>query len=76
MKFILTFFILIALAFGGMIALAHHDTTERAALAYKQYVPVTASFSRLRGDRHHVRRRTDSPGRACRLFVRLEAGQS
>ncbi len=54
MKFILTFFILIALAFGGMIALAHHDTTERAALAYKQYAPVTASFSRLRGDRHHV----------------------
>lgn len=54
MKLILTFFILIALAFGGMVALAHHDTTARVALAYKQYMPVTATFSRLRGDRQHV----------------------
>jgi hypothetical protein len=54
MKFILTLFVLILIAFGGMVLLAHHDTAERANAAYKKLAPVTASFSRLRGDKVHL----------------------
>jgi len=54
MKFILTLFVLILIAFGGMVLLAHHDTAERANAAYKKLAPVTASFSRVRGDKVHL----------------------
>jgi hypothetical protein len=54
MKLILILFILVAVACGGMVALARHDTVERANMAFKKYAPVTASFSRLRGDRTHL----------------------
>ena len=54
MKLILTLFVLLLIAFGGMLLLAHHDTTERANIAYRKLAPVTASFSRVRGDREHL----------------------
>lgn len=54
MKLILTFFVLILFTFGGMLLLAHHDTTERASAAYKKLAPITASFSRFRGDKEHL----------------------
>ncbi len=54
MKLILTLFVLILFAFGGMLLLAHHDTTERANLAYRKLAPVTATFSRFRGDKEHL----------------------
>ena len=54
MKLILTLLILLLIAFGGMLLLAHHDTTERADLAYRKLAPVTASFSRFRGDKEHL----------------------
>jgi hypothetical protein len=54
MKLILALFILLLIAFGGMLLLAHHDTTERADAAYKKLAPVTASFSRFRGDKDHL----------------------
>jgi hypothetical protein len=54
MKSILTFLALLALALGGMVALSHHDVIQRSDLAYKKYLPVSASFSRFRGDSHHL----------------------
>ena len=54
MKLILTLFVLLLIAFGGMLLLAHHDTTERANLAYRKLAPVTATFSRFRGDKEHL----------------------
>ena len=54
MKLILTLLILVVIAFGGMLLLAHHDVTERANTAYKKLAPVTATFSRLRGDKEHL----------------------
>ena len=54
MKLILTLFFLLLIAFGGMLLLAHHDTTERADVAYKKLAPVTATFSRFRGDKEHL----------------------
>lgn len=54
MKLILTLLILLSIAFGGMLVLAHHDTTARADAAYRKLAPVTASFSRLRGDKEHL----------------------
>jgi hypothetical protein len=54
MKLILTLFVLLLIAFGGMLLLAHHDTTERANIAYRKLAPVTASFSRVRGDKEHL----------------------
>jgi hypothetical protein len=54
MKTILTLLILILLAFAGMVVLAHHDTTVRADQAYAKLAPVTASFSRVRGDKEHL----------------------
>ena len=53
MKSILTLVVLVALVVGGMIALSHHDVIQRSDLAYKKYLPITASFSRFRGDSHH-----------------------
>jgi hypothetical protein len=54
MKLIFTLFVVLGIAFGGMLLLAHHDTTERADLAYQKLAPVTATFSRLRGDKEHL----------------------
>ena len=54
MKLILTLFVLLLIAFGGMLLLAHHDTTERANIADRKLAPVTASFSRVRGDKEHL----------------------
>jgi hypothetical protein len=54
MKLIFALLVLVAVLFGGSVALAHHDTVEHATLAFKKYTPVTASFSRLRGDRAHL----------------------
>ncbi len=54
MKLILILLVLILVAFGGMLLLAHHDTTVRADAAYKKLAPVTASFSRVRGDKEHL----------------------
>ena len=54
MKLIFTLFVLLLIVFGGMLLLAHHDTTERADAAYKKLAPVTASFSRIRGDKEHL----------------------
>ncbi len=53
MKLILTLLIILAVACGGMIALAHHDTRQHVDVAYSEYAPVTLSFSRFRGDSHH-----------------------
>jgi hypothetical protein len=54
MKFILTLLVLLLIAVGGTLALAHHDTTDRANAVYKKLAPVTASFSRFHGDRKHL----------------------
>lgn len=54
MKFVLTLLGLLLLTLGGMLLLAHHDTTQRADDAFKKFAPVTASFSRFRGDKEHV----------------------
>ncbi len=54
MKLILSLFLLLALAFGGLLLLAHHDTTARADVAYAKRAPVAASFSRVRGDKEHL----------------------
>lgn len=54
MKLILTLFVLILIALGGMVLVAHHDTAERANVAYKKLAPVTATFSRFRGDKEHL----------------------
>ena len=54
MKLILTLFIVLLIAFGGMLLLAHQDTIARANAAYKKLAPVTASFSRVRGDKEHL----------------------
>ena len=54
MKFLLTLFLLVLLVFGGMVLLAHHDTTARANVDFKKLAPVTASFSRVRGDKEHL----------------------
>ncbi|HEX5177479.1 MAG TPA: hypothetical protein VFV83_10640 [Chthoniobacteraceae bacterium] len=54
MKFILTLIVLVLIALGGMVLLAHHDTAVRANAAYKKLGPVTASFSRFRGDKAHL----------------------
>jgi hypothetical protein len=54
MKLILTLFFLLLIVFGGMVLLAHHDTAERANVAYKKLAPVTATFSRFRGDKEHL----------------------
>ena len=53
MKSLLTLLILILIAFGGMLLLAHHDTTEQASLTYRKLAPVSATFSRVRGDKEH-----------------------
>jgi len=54
MKTILTLLVIGLLALGGIVLLAHRDTTERANAAYRKLAPVTASFSRFRGDKHHL----------------------
>ena len=54
MKLILTLCLLLLIALGGMVLLAHHDTTEHVDAAFKKFAPVTASFSRLRGDTQHL----------------------
>jgi len=54
MKLILTLFVLILIALGGMVLLAHHDVTDRANVAYKKLAPVSATFSRFRGDKAHL----------------------
>lgn len=54
MKLIFSLLVLVLIAFGGMLLLAHHDTAERANAAYKKLAPVTATFSRLRGDKEHL----------------------
>lgn len=54
MKLILIPLVLVAVACGSMVALAHHDTVKHADLAFKKFTPVTASFSRFRGDKQHL----------------------
>ena len=54
MKLILTLLILILAACGGMILLAHHDTVAHAEITHKRFTPVTATFSRIRGDKEHL----------------------
>jgi len=54
MKFLLTLLLIVVLVFGGMVLLAHHDTTARADVEFRKQAPVTASFSRLRGDKEHL----------------------
>jgi hypothetical protein len=54
MKLLLTLIVLVALICGGMVALSHHDVVDRSNIAYKRYLPVTASFSRFRGDGQHL----------------------
>ena len=54
MKLILTLLVVFLIAVGGMVLLAHHDTTERANVAYKKLSPVTATLSRFRGDKEHL----------------------
>jgi hypothetical protein len=54
MKLILTLFVLLLIACGGILLLAHHDTTERANAAYRKLAPVTTTFSRFRGDKEHL----------------------
>ncbi len=54
MKLILTLFFVVLIAVGGMLLLAHHDTAERANLVYNKLAPVTATFSRFRGDKDHL----------------------
>lgn len=54
MKIILTLFFAVLITVGGIVLLAHHDTAERANLAYKKLAPVTATFSRFRGDKEHL----------------------
>jgi hypothetical protein len=54
MKSILTLLVVIVLVLGGMVALAHHDTVARLDDTYRKFSPVTASFSRFRGDKEHL----------------------
>jgi hypothetical protein len=54
MKLLLAVIVLFAVVGGGMVALSHHDVVNRCDRAFKQYEPVTASFSRFRGDRQHI----------------------
>lgn len=54
MKLILTLLIAVTIATGGMLVLAHHDTVERADAVYRKLAPVSASFSRFRGDKQHL----------------------
>ena len=54
MKLILTLFVSPSDRFGGMVLLAHHDTVERANVAYKKLAPATATFSRFRVDKEHL----------------------
>ena len=54
MKLILTLFVFLLIAVGGMVLLAHHDTAERANVAYKRLAPVTATFSRFRCNKEHL----------------------
>ena len=54
MKLILTLIILALVVFGGMVLLAHHDTISHANVTYKKFAPVTATFSRVRGDKEHL----------------------
>ena len=54
MKALLALVVLLALACGGMIALAHHDVAAQSDSHFRQYRPVTTSFSRFRGDSKHL----------------------
>ena len=54
MKLILTLLVVLAVTCGGMVVLAHHDTVRRADVAFSKYTPLTVSFSRFRGDSHHL----------------------
>ncbi len=54
MKTLFAFLALILVAGGVMLGVAHHDTTARANVSYKSLAPVTASFSRFRGDKEHL----------------------
>ncbi len=54
MKIILTLLVALLIVVGGMVVLSHHDTTARADRAYQKLAPVTASFSRFRGDKVHL----------------------
>ena len=54
MKFVLTLLGLLLLTLGGMLLLAHHDTTQRVDAEFKKFAPVSASFSRFGGDKEHV----------------------
>jgi outer membrane lipoprotein-sorting protein len=54
MKLLLTLVVAAVLAIGGLVALAHHDTVARLDTSYRKYEPVSASFSRFRGDKKHL----------------------
>lgn len=53
MKTLLTIVLAVVLVAGGTLLLAHHDTVAQATAKNEKYAPVTASFSRLRGDGTH-----------------------
>ena len=54
MKSLLSLLVIAVLAIGGMVILAHHDTVARLDSSYRKYEPVSASFSRFRGDKNHL----------------------
>ena len=54
MKLLFALLVLLMLSCGGMVYLAHRDTSERANAAYKKLAPITVSFSRFRGDKEHL----------------------
>ncbi len=54
MKTLFAVVVFLALACGGMIALARHDIAAQSDSHFRQYRPVTASFSRFRGDSQHL----------------------
>jgi hypothetical protein len=54
MKLILTLLVILALAVGGLLLVAHNDTMKSANTVYKSLAPVTATFSRFRGDKQHL----------------------
>ncbi|MEO8439218.1 MAG: hypothetical protein ABI540_03240 [Spartobacteria bacterium] len=54
MKLLILFCGLLLLTAGGMLVLSHHDTTARADSAFRKFAPITATFSRFRGDKEHL----------------------
>lgn len=53
-RFVLLIVIVVALAGGGMVWLAHNDTTARIGADYQELAPVSATFSRFRCNQTHL----------------------